>query len=161
MQRRSCFAVILTSMLFAGCGGRPATEQEIAAQLNAAREPAQAQVGDLLLRASISPTSSLSETIASRYGVARSPRTVLLLVGVRRVDGTTETSVPATLDAGFRDLRGVQRAIALREVRSDGFIDYVGEVRVSPPDTLTFDITADAGDDGGVRLEFSREVFRP
>lgn len=153
-------ALVIVSLL-AGCGGQRTTADEIADQLTASREPAEAQVGDVLVRASISPTASLSESIASRYGVARSPRTVLLLVGVRRIDGTEEMSLPATLTVGARDLRGVRRMIDLREIRVDGFIDYVGEVRTSPPDTLTFDVVAETDDGRQVELRFNRDVFPP
>lgn len=161
MRLQLLLASAAVVLALAACGGRPASQDEIAAQMNAAREPAEVQAGDLRLQASIAPTSSLNDAIAARYGVQRNPRTVLLLVGVRQVDGDADTSLPATLDVGVRDLRGVRRAVEMREVRSDGFIDYVGEVRLAPPDTLTFDITADAGEAGSARLEFTREVFRP
>jgi hypothetical protein len=158
---RVLIAVAMATLLLGACSGRPASQEEIAAQMNAAREPAEAQAGDLRLQASIAPTALLGEAIATRYGVQRNSRTVLLLVGVRRVEGDIETMLPAALDVGVRDLRGVRRAVPMREVRSEGFIDYVGEVRAAPPDTLTFDIVANAGDAGTARLEFTREVFRP
>lgn len=161
MRGHILLAAATAALLLAACGGRPASQDEIAAQMNAAREPAEVQVGDLRLQASIAPTASLNDAIAARYGVQRDPRNVLLLVGVRRVDGNAETPLSAVLEAGARDLRGVRRQVEMREVRSDGFIDYVGEVRVAPPDTLTFDIIADAGEAGMARLEFTREVFRP
>ncbi|WP_165967341.1 DUF4426 domain-containing protein [Luteimonas aestuarii] len=161
MRGRTLLTAATATLLLAACGGRPASQDEIAAQMNAAREPAEVQSGDLRLQASIAPTSSLNDAIAARYGVQRNARTVLLLVGARRVDGNVEASLPATLQVGVRDLRGVRRPVGMREVRSDGFIDYVGEVRVAPPDTLTFDILADAGEAGAARLEFTREVFRP
>lgn len=154
-------AALAMPVLLAACGARPASQEELAAQLGAARAPAEARAGDLVVRASIAPTASLGDAIAARYGVSRNPRTVLLLVGVRREDGNGETSLPAVLEAGVRDLRGARRPVELREVRSEGFIDYVGEVQVAPPDTLSFDIVADAGDAGMARLAFSREVFRP
>jgi hypothetical protein len=159
--RPTAVAALALAVLLVACGGRPVSQEELAAQLGATRVPAEARAGDLLLRASIAPTASLGEAIAAHYGVSRNPRTVLLLVGVRRTDGATETSLPAVMEAGVRDLRGVRRPVELREVRSEGFIDYVGEVPVTPPDTLSFDIQADAGDAGIARLAFSREVFRP
>ncbi len=160
-MRTSFATVLVIACLLAACGGQRTTADEAADQLNASREPAEAQAGDVLVRASIAPTASLSESIASRYGVARNPRTVLLLVGVRRVDGAEETSLPATLTVGARDLRGVRRVVELREIRVDGFIDYVGEVRTTPPDTLTFDVLAETDDGRQVELRFNRDVFAP
>jgi hypothetical protein len=161
VRTAAALAIMLLALASPGCGGRAVPQDERAAQANAAREPAEAQVGALRLRASIAPTASLGEAIATRYGVARDPRSVLLLVGARRVDGGDEVPLPASLDVGVRDLRGVRRAVPMREVRSDGFIDYVGEIRVAPPDTLSFDVSADAGEAGVARLEFTREIYRP
>lgn len=157
---RALLVAALLSCLLAACGGTPATQDEIADQVRASREPAEVQVGDLLVRASIAPTASLGGPIAARYGVTPSPRTVMLLVGVRRVEGTDEVSLPATLVAHVRDLRGVRTPITLHEVRSDGFIDYVGEVRIAPPDTLSFEIVAEH-EGTPVELRFSRDVFPP
>lgn len=151
--------VLWLSCLLAACGGSPSTADEIAAQVNAAREPAEAQVRDVLVRASIAPTAALGEAIASRYGVQPDPRTVLLLVGVRRVEGVEEVSVPASLVATVRDLRGVRQDVALKELRADGFLDYVGEIRIAPPDTLGFEISATTEDGTTVDLRFSRDVF--
>lgn len=160
-MRASIALACLATALLAACGGTPATQQEIAAQVNAAREPAEARAGDVLVRASIAPAASLGAAIAARYGVERDARNVLLLVGVRRIDGADEAPIPATLTATVRDLRGVPRPVALREVRADGFIDYVADVRVHPPDTLAFEIVVDAGDGVRVPLRFSRDVFPP
>lgn len=150
---------LLLACLMTACGGTASTAEEIAEQVNAAREPAEARVGDLLLRASIAPTAALGEAITSRYGVQPDPRTVLLLAGVRRIDGVDEVSVPATLSATARDLRGVRQTIAMNEVRLDGFIDHVGEVRITPPDTLGFEIVATTADGSTLELRFNREVF--
>lgn len=153
---------LLLACLMTACGGTASTAEEIAEQVNAAREPAETQTGDLLLRASIAPTAALGEAITSRYGVQSDPRTVLLLAGVRRidgVDGVDEVSVPATLSATARDLRGVCQTIAMNEVRLDGFIDHVGEVRITPPDTLGFEIVATTADGSTLELRFNREVF--
>ncbi|MCR6662789.1 MAG: DUF4426 domain-containing protein [Luteimonas sp.] len=161
MRRTFALSLATFACLLAACGGQRTGSDEIAMQLNAAREPAEAQAGDLLVRASIAPTAALPEAIASRYGVRRDPRGVLLLAGLRRVDGAQETSLPATLSVEVRDLRGVRRNVPLREVRLDGFIDYVGEVRAAPPDTLTFDVVAEDDDGNQVELRFSRDLFPP
>ena len=161
---RVVLAPIMTlavAALLAGCGGSPATQAEIAAQVSAAREPAEVRAGNLLLRASIAPTVDMGSTVAQRYGITPGPRTVLLLVSLHRVDGTDEVPIVTTPSAGVRDLRGVRSQVALREVRYDDFIEYVGEVRVTPPDTLSFDISADLGSDKTIELRFNRDVFPP
>lgn len=153
-------AIVIVTLL-AACGGTPMSAEERARHVQAAREPAERQVGDLRIRASIAPTAALNEVVANQYGVRPDPHTVLLLVGVRRVEGADEVSLPAGVIATVRDLRGVQRPVALREVRNEGFIDYAGDVRIAPPDTLTFDIAVDVDGSTAATLRFSRDVFPP
>ncbi|WP_158636456.1 DUF4426 domain-containing protein [Luteimonas marina] len=146
--------------LLAGCGRGPSATGELAAHAEAARQPAELQVGDVRVHASLAPTATLNSAIAERYGVVSGRSAQLLLVGVRQGPAGEEVSLPAQVTARVRDLRGVSQDLALREVRSDGFIDYAGTVRVTPPDTLAFEITIRR--DGAAApdvLRFSRDVF--
>lgn len=152
----------LAALAVAACGGDPASRANLSAQAEAARLPAELQHGDLRIHASLAPTAGLNDAIAARYGVTPGRNVHLLLVGVRRGEAADETSVPARVQARARDLRGVWQDVALNEVRSDGFIDYVGSLRVAPPDTLAFEITVHAdGAPGPAILRFSRDVFPP
>ncbi len=146
--------------LLAGCGRDPSATGELAAHADAARQPAELQVGDVRIHASLAPTATLNSAIAERYGVVSGRSAQLLLVGVRQGPAGEEVSLPAQVTARVRDLRGVSQDVALREVRSDGFIDYAGTVRVTPPDTLAFEIIVRR--DGAAApdvLRFSRDVF--
>lgn len=157
--RRLC--VLTFAAAIAACGD-PASRADLAAHREAARLPAERQVGDVTIRASLAPTASLGAAIVQRYGVEPGRDVHLLLVGVRRGPAHDETSLPARVTARARDLRGVWRDIALHEVRSDGFIDHAGAVRVAPPDTLAFEIRVHPeGADAPEVLRFSRDVFPP
>ncbi|WP_202844349.1 DUF4426 domain-containing protein [Luteimonas saliphila] len=146
----------------AACGVDPSARADLAAHAEAARQPAELQVGDTRIHASLAPTAALSPAISERYGVDRARDAQLLLVGVRQGPTGNEVSVPAQVSARARDLRGAWQDIAMREVRSDGFVDYVGTVRVTPPDTLAFEITVRReGIDAPAMLRFSREVLAP
>lgn len=158
MRLRRLPAIAIVALL-AACGGTPMSAEERARHVQAAREPAEMQVGDLRIRASIAPTAALGDIVAQQYGVRPDPDAVLLLVGVRRVEGADEVSIPAGVVATVRDLRGVQRPVALREVRNEGFIDYAGTVRIAPPDTLTFDVAVEVDGNDAATLRFSRDVF--
>jgi len=165
-ERRSrwlhaCAALAVLCVL-AGCGRDPSAAGDLAAHAEATRQPAELQVGDVRIHASLAPTATLNATIADRYGVAPGRSAQLLLVGVRQGPAGEEVSLPAQVTARVRDLRGVSQDVVLREVRSDGFIDYAGTVRVTPPDTLAFEITVQR--DGAATtdvLRFSRDVFPP
>lgn len=127
----------------------------------ATREPAEIRNGQHVVRASIVPTMALSEAMAKPYGVQREDDNVLLLVGVRRGPADAEVAIPATLSVRVRDLRGVQRDVVMREVRSADFIDYAGSVKVHAPDTLTFAIQASADGMPATTLRFNRDLHRP
>ena len=152
----------LVALAVAACGVDPGSRTDLSTHADAARRPAELQHGELRIHASLAPTAGLNDTIPARYGVTRGRNVHLLLVGVRRGAPAEETPVAARIQARARDLRGVWQDIALREVRSDGFIDYVGSLRVAPPDTLAFEITVRAeGAAAPAVLRFSRDVFPP
>ncbi|HLT43579.1 MAG TPA: DUF4426 domain-containing protein [Luteimonas sp.] len=164
MTERSALLHGMLSFALAGsmaaCDGDPSSRADLAAHAEAARQPAELQIGDVTIRASLVPTASLSPAIAQRYGVEPEHGAQLLLVGVRQGPVHEETSVPAQVTARARDLRGVWQDVPIHEVRSEGFIDYAGTARVSPPDTLTFEISVrHAGADAPALLRFSRDVL--
>lgn len=153
---------LLLACALAACDAGPASRADLAAHAQAARQPAELQVDGARIHASLAPTTSLSPAIAIRYGMTPERSSYLLLVGVRQGPLHEETSTPAQVTARARDLRGVWQDIAMREVRSDGFIDYVGAARATPPDTLAFEITVLRDDSAGPdTLRFSRDVFAP
>ena len=53
----------------------------------------------------------------------------------------------------------MRQPLELREVRSGDLVDYVGIARVSPPDTLRFDL--DIRREGGATstMQFTRDIF--
>lgn len=161
-ERATRGLALLLPAALAACGVDPSAGTDRAGHLQAAREPAELQVGDVRIHASLAPTASLDAAIAERYGVTPGRNVQLLLVGVRSGPVHDETSIPARISARARDLRGVWQDVPLHEVRSDGFIDYAGAVRVAPPDTLAFEVTVRRdGTDAADMLRFSRDVFPP
>jgi hypothetical protein len=149
------FAAVL--WLLSACGGdrpsaTPATAGTGSGEANIA-------IGDVHIRASALQTSALNETVARQYGIARDDRTVMLLVGVRTGPVSQETSLPARVRGSAVNLLGKRQQIALREIRSDGFIDYAGSVRISPPETLRFDLVIERDGAAPAKLSFNRDFF--
>ena len=161
VRRRAVLAVALIALVaLAGCGADPASRADLAAHAEAARLPAELQVGDVRIHASLAPTAWLNADIASRYGIEPDRDVQMLLVGVRRGPLHDETPLPARVQVQVRDLRGVRQVVPMHEVRADGFIDYVGSVRVAPPDTVAFEVSVlREGSDTPDVLRFSRDVF--
>ena len=155
----ACAGMALAAVLVGACGG---TAPEPVAAQPAVPRHATAQVGDVTVRANALRTSSLDAAVAERYGIARAPDAVLLLVGVRRGDGAGEVPIAADVTATVTDLRGQRRALEMRTLQGNApsgetVLDYFGVVEASPPDTLRFDIEVDWGG-GGTALRVDHEL---
>lgn len=144
--------------VLAACGGSaptPATAQPPLPR------HATVRVGDVTVRANAVPTAHLDATVAERYGIARAPESVLLLVGVHRGDAASEAPIRAGVTATVTDLRGQQRSLEMRELHGNdpsgaAVLDHFAVVEASPPDTLRFDIAVDwqGGPGARVRLDY-------
>jgi hypothetical protein len=157
MRIRSLAGCLPLAFALAGCGGpAPTHGRGDGAQ---AMEEAVLRQGDIVVRASAIPAEALGEAVARQYGLARDPGSVMLLVGVRRGDERAETVLPARVEATATDLLGKRQAIAMREVRSGEFVDYVGSARVIAPDTLRFDVEVAPEGGPAMSLRFNRDFF--
>lgn len=151
--RSTCLASVL---LLSACGGTPpATPATTAADAGEAT----ATIGEVTVRASAVQTSSLNETVARQYGIARDDSTVLLLVAIRKGSGAEETSLPAQVTATATGLTGNPQVITLREQRTGELLDYVGTIETPLPETLRFDVTVVREDGARTTLRFNREFF--
>lgn len=158
--------LIASSIAFvlAACGGKAPTP---AAPAPAAQQEAVSRVGDVTIRATALQTSTLAAEVASRYGIARDDRTVMLLVGVRQGTGAEEKALPATITATVTNLSGQRQPVVLRELRSgdpsmgsgQALLDYIGTVETSLPDTLRFDVTIVREGGASSTMQFSREFY--
>jgi hypothetical protein len=124
-------------LVLSACGGNTTAPHPPASTASGAT---MATVGDVSIRASALQTSTLDATVARQYGIARDPRSVLLLVAVRQGPQGRDTALPATITATVTDLRGRRQPIAMREVRTGELVDYIGVADTTLPDTLRFDI---------------------
>lgn len=154
-------ALLLSALALAGCSGTPAAAPD---KTLTTPQEASVRAGDIVVRANAMPTAALGAAVAQQYGIARDAKHALLLVGVRRGSDADETALPARVTASATDLLGKRQQIAMREVRSADFIDYVGSVAVIAPDTLRFDISvipgpAIAAQEHPMRLRFNRDFF--
>jgi Domain of unknown function (DUF4426) len=145
-------------LLTGGCGGSAPTPKP-AVDATASQQEAISRIGDVTIRASAVPTAMLSAEVASRYGIARDDRTVMLLVGVRQGPEARETALPAQITATATNLSGQRQDVVMRELHSDDLLDYVGTARIAPPDTLRFELNIVR--EGGARstMQFSREFY--
>jgi hypothetical protein len=149
-------APLMLCMVLAGCGG---DAPKPAPRIDAPQE-AVSRVGDVTVRANVLVTEGLGEAMAQQYGIERDPGTVMLLVSVRKGPEGRDTALPATIDATVANLQGQRRTLAMREIRSGDYVDYVGTAKVSPPDTLRFDLKIVREGGAASTMTFSRDFAR-
>lgn len=167
MDRRIPFpaAALVAAALAAAlgsCGGSSPPETAIGQP--ALPRHATVREGDVTVRANAFPTAHLDATVAERYGIAREPGAVLLLVGVHRGQGAAETPIQASVAATVTDLRGQRRTLEMRELHGNDpsgatLLDHFAVVDASPPDTLRFDVTVDWPGGRGTTLRVEHELL--
>lgn len=158
------FATLCAAILLSGCGD---DAPKPAKRIDTPQE-AITRIGDVSIRANVMRTANLNEAVARGYGIQRSDRTLMLLVSVRQGPDGQDIALPATIRASVANLHGQRRDIEMRELRTGDpgagptqtLIDYVGTVDVSPPDTLSFDLTIAREGAAPASMQFSRE-FTP
>ena len=154
-MRTAPTASLVLALILAACEGPSPPEGHASATM----EEAVASAGDVSIRASVVPTASLNAAVAGQYGIAPDRRSVMLLVGLREGEGMRATALPARITASATDLRGARTAIDMREIRSGGFIDYVGTVRITAPETLRFELAIEHAAGAPSSLTFSRDFY--
>lgn len=145
---------LLAVLALAGCTG---SAPPVTASTQAAPQEAQVRVGDVVVHASVVPTSTLPDAAAKEYGLERGDGLAMLMVSARSPDGgPAPAGVTITATAG--PVNGVPEPVTLREVRSGDLVDRVGTVPIAPPETLRFDVVVNYGSATST-LQFTRDFF--
>lgn len=106
----------------------------------AAAQSHEASSGDLTLRSSTVSSERIDPATAARHGIVPSPTTSVLNVVVLR--GIAQQTIPARVNATARSLAGVRQDIAMREVRENGRVSYLGTYEVLPREVLDLEVRA-------------------
>ncbi|WP_369943770.1 DUF4426 domain-containing protein [Xanthomonas medicagonis] len=148
---RHLSAALLSCLTLAACSAqdtpRPATL--------VAATPAQADLGTLRVRYNALPTLAMSDSVARRYGIRRSADTALVMVALRRVRDGEELPARGQVSGVAADLSGRRQPIVFRDAVTDAYTDYVGTVRISDHDQLSFTVDVRSADGGG-KVRFVR-----
>lgn len=104
-------------------------------------------------------TDFLTPAVAKSYGINRSSTRGLLTVSVLKYDGKGSLAVPSAVSAYSVNLNSQLNTIAMREIREGKAVYYIGEFRVSPPETLKFGIETKPKADTPLNVEFSQQFF--
>jgi hypothetical protein len=155
--------VLLPLLVASACNGSQAPAPEASRGSNFATPvghgDAVLQLGDVSIRASVVQTSALPMSVARQYAIERNPKTVLLLVAVRKGPSASAVALPARVTVTVTDLRGGQQQIAMREVQTDALVDSIGTTQTTLPDTLRFDVVVVVAGMAPVKVQFEREFY--
>lgn len=118
---------------------------------------ASATLDGVVVEARVLAAGSLTEAMATRYGIDRSPESVLLLVTVRDPQGNAVSAEDVRLQAEAAALNAPLQPLALRRISVDGMTDAIATLPASPPTTLNFRLTIRHGG-AGTQLAFAQDV---
>lgn len=132
------------------------------APLAMAAELGVAKSGDLEMHCVAVPTSELTPEAAKEFNVVRDPQRGLLTVTIVRNQGQGRVqALQAQVFAGAINQNNLVSTIPVREVQKGDAVYYLGEFRVTPPDTLRFLVNANATHGKPLKAEFSRTFNAP
>jgi hypothetical protein len=107
-------------------------------------------------------TDQLSPAIAREYGIVRSKSRAMLNVSIHRKleNGQTE-AVTGAVSSSAINLNGQLKTMALREIREDVAIYYIGELAVTDGEVLIYTIDATPTNDPsrGFTVRFKKQFF--
>ena len=117
--------------------------------------------GDIEVHYNAMPTSELQPEVAKNYKLERSQTRGLLTVSVLKKNQLgIGQPIKAEIEAHMVNQYSQLGNIDLREVQEGAAIYYLGEFRMSPPDTLKFTLTVKPqGSTKPYKVEFDRKVY--
>lgn len=118
--------------------------------------------GDVEIHYNAMPTDELLPDVAKNYKIERSRNRGMLTISVlkRTPLGVSQAS-KATVKVSIPTLTDQSVDVPMREVVEGAAIYYIGEYRVTAPQTLKFVVTATpAGSATPLTFDFSREFYK-
>jgi len=106
-------------------------------------------------------STDLLPDVAKAYKIDRSPTRGIVTISVLRKNAMgVAQPIPAKLTAYMVNLSNQLGNIDMREIKEGNAIYYLGEFRVSPPNTLKFTVTVEVAGDPKREVVFSQKFFK-
>ena len=106
-------------------------------------------------------TDELLPEVARAYKIERSKTRGLLTISVLKQNQMGAASpVPAKISVYATNLSQQLANIEMREIREGTAIYYLGEFRVTPPDTLKFTATVEVAGEPKREMVFNQQFFK-
>ena len=118
--------------------------------------------GDIEVHFNAISTDELTPDVAKSYKLDRSKNRGLVTVAVLKKNKLgVGQPVKAEVSASATNLSAQLSSLTMREVQEGNAIYYLGDFRVSPPDTMTFSIKVKPqGESKTHNIEFKQQYFR-
>lgn len=140
MSRRFNLLPILCMAITAGCQQPADIDAGITPPALASTETSK-DFGDYVVHFNALSTEQLSPEVARQYDIIRSDNRALLNVSIiKKNPGSLGTSVSGGVSASAINLTGQLKNIAVREIREEEAIYYIGEAMIANGETLIFTI---------------------
>jgi hypothetical protein len=117
--------------------------------------------GDYVVYFNAINTDQLSPDIARQYGIVRSKSQAMLNVSIHRKleNGATE-AITGAVSASAVNLNGQLKNMALREIREDKAIYYIGELPITDGEVLIYTVDVTPGNDPSrFTVRFKKQFF--
>ncbi|MBU1396180.1 MAG: DUF4426 domain-containing protein [Gammaproteobacteria bacterium] len=106
-------------------------------------------------------TDELQPEVARAYKIERSKTRGLVTMSVlKQNDVGVRSPVPAKLTVYVTNLNQQLASVEMREIKEGTAIYYLGEFRVTPPDTLKFTATVEVAGEPRREMVFSQKFYR-
>lgn len=106
-------------------------------------------------------SSALLPEVAKAYKIDRSQTRGIVTISVLKKNAMgVAQPIPAKLAAYLVNLNNQLGNIDMREVKEGTAIYYLGEFRVSPPDTLKFTVTVESQGEPKREVTFSQKFYK-
>ena len=133
-------SILMTALLLAACsaGEKPRMADAVAPS------PAYEDFGDLRVHYNAIPTLSMSQAVASEYGIQRDADKGLITIALRKMADGEEIAAEGEVQATAIDLQGMRQSIALHAARTGGYTDYIGTFRIVERDSYRFEVAVES-----------------
>ncbi len=118
--------------------------------------------GDYILYFNALTTDQLTAEIAQRHGIVRSNSRAMLNISIlRKEEGTAiGTPVAGSVSASANNLTGQLKNVALREIREEEAIYYIGETAIADGETLIYTIdVVPVEEDTTLSIRYRKQFF--
>jgi hypothetical protein len=129
-------------LLLSACDppGQPVAAEESEVAVLPGTESAK-DFGDYVVHFNALKTDQLTPGIARQYGIVRSHNRAMLNVTIlKKVPGTMGTGVTGSVSASAINLTGQLKVIAMREIKEENAVYYIGEMPITDGETVVFTV---------------------